>query len=124
MKKLIDLAILDRLDRLIRRKATGSPAELAKRLGVSRSTLFELIAYLKDEMRAPIIYVGGRQSYVYEYTPKFYLGFERDHLKTTEMINTCGGGDEKEKRRHKVEIEIDDDEYILDDDIDFNDLYH
>ena len=128
MKKLVDLAILDRLDRLIRRKATGSPEELAKRLGVSRSTLFELIAYLKDEMRAPIIYVSGRQSYVYEYTPKFYLGFERD-FSDGKKYSIIGREEkepraEKEKSKRKIEIEIDDDEYILDDDIDFVNLHH
>ena len=124
MKRLVDLVKLDRLDQLIRRKATGSPDELARRLEMSRSSTFEMIAFLKDDMKAPIIYVSSRPSYVYEYTPRFFLGFERDRLEGDEMINAHGGADEKVKGKQKIEIEIDDDEYILDDDIDFNDLYY
>ena len=126
MKRLVDLEKLDRLDNLIRRAATGTPEELAKRLGMSRSSLFELITFLKDVMRAPITYIRSRSSYVYEYIPRFYLGFERDRLGIAEMVDTYGAGidDETPKSKIKVEIEIDDDNFILDDDIDFNELYH
>ena len=124
MKKLIDLVKLNRLDQLIRRKVTGTPDELARRLEMSRSSLFEMIAFLKEEMKAPIVYISSRPSYVYEYTPRFFLGFERDHLGDDEMVNAHGGADEKMKGKQKIEIEIDDVQYILDDDIDFNDLYH
>ena len=56
MKRLVDLIKLDRLDALVRRQATGSPEQLSGRLGMSRSSLFELIAFLRDEMQAPIRY--------------------------------------------------------------------
>ena len=69
------------------RASTGSPEDLAERLGMSRSSLFELIAFLKEEMRAPIIYSKNRQSYMYEYPPNFYLGFEHGHLHPDEMID-------------------------------------
>ena len=126
MKRLIDLVKLDRLDNLIRRAATGCPEDLADRLGMSRSSLFELIAFLREEMKAPITYSKNRPSYVYEYTPKFYLGFERERLHFDEMTSNSGGKESIEKRKNKVkvEIEIDDDAYILDDGIDFNELYH
>src|SRR5699024_2036511 len=39
---------LQYLDNLIRRKSTGSPLELAKKLGISRSQLYNLISYLDD----------------------------------------------------------------------------
>jgi len=74
MKKLVDLAIVSRLDSIIRTGATGSYAELAKKLKISKTTLFETISYLKDEMCAPIIYNVRADSYKYEYIPKFYLG--------------------------------------------------
>ena len=142
MKKLVDLVKLDRLDGLIRRAATGSPEELAKRLGMSRSSLFEFIAYLKEEMRAPIIYNAARPSYMYSYTPKFYLGFEMENdenLASRELNETYGGElstnpgnttsiqevtTEQGRAKRKIEIEIDEDEFILDADIDFSDLYH
>ena len=79
MSRLVDLVKLARLDHLIRHQATGNPDELAERLDISRSTLFELIAYLKEEMNAPIVYDRDRLSYTYSYPPKFYLGFEPVH---------------------------------------------
>ena len=125
MKRLVDLAKLARLDNLIRRAATGTPDELAERLEMSRSSLFELIAFLKNEMRAPIIYKRHRQSYVYSYTPKFYLGFERERFETAGQTNTHGGNDdEKQNKTTQAEIEITGKNITLDDDINFNELYH
>jgi len=126
MKRLVDLVKLDRLDNLIRRAATGSPENLAERLEMSRSSLFELIAFLRVEMRAPIIYNKNRLSYMYSYNPRFYLGFERDQINTFEMFNADSSVliNEKSNNKIKVEIEIDDDVFILDNDIDFTDLYN
>ena len=126
MKRLVDLVKLNRLDNLIRRAATGSPQNLAERLEMSRSSLFELITFLKEEMRAPIVYNKNRPSYMYSYAPKFYLGFERDRLGTAEMVDIHDSGDEDQKRNRKIkiEIEIGNNDFILDDDIDFTDLYH
>jgi len=127
MRRFIDLVLLDRLDRLIRRKATGVPEYLAERLGISRSSLFEVIKYLKDEMDAPIIYDRGRLSYTYEYTPKFFLGFERERLNTQEMDYSFGAEEDKKIKSKKKKIKTysdgDSDDYILDEDINFNDLY-
>jgi hypothetical protein len=120
MRRLVDLAKLDRLDRLVRRQATGTPVQLAERLGMSRSSLFEFISFLRDEMRAPVRYSKCIGSYVYEFVPKFYLGFERDRLSATELYGTYGG----ESDEGKAYPEDDDsDDVILEDDMDFNDLY-
>jgi len=125
MKRLVDLVKLERLDNLIRHAATGRPEKLAERLEISRSNLFELITFLKEEMCAPIIYDRNRPSYVYSYTPKFYLGFERNRLITAEMSNTYNGNENhKRNNKIKVELEIDDNDFILDNDIDFRDLYN
>jgi hypothetical protein len=51
MKRLVDLLTLDRMDSLIRRQATGSPNNLANRLGISIRSLYELIAFLRDDMQ-------------------------------------------------------------------------
>ena len=124
MKRLVDLVKLDRLDNLIRRAATGSPENLAERLEMSRSSLFELIAFLRVEMGAPIIYNKSRPSYMYSYNPRFYLGFERDRFNTFEMVNADVSGINNEKRNNKIKVEINDDDLILDNDIDFNNLYN
>ncbi len=65
MSYLIErLRQLDRLDALIRRKATGNREELAERLGVSVRTITNLKQELED-FGAEICYDRGRGSYVY-----------------------------------------------------------
>ncbi|MDR1552687.1 MAG: hypothetical protein LBS69_04395 [Prevotellaceae bacterium] len=119
MRRLVDLVKLDRLDSLIRRHATGSPVQLAARLEMSRSSLFEFISFLRYEMQAPIQYSKSHNSYIYEYVPKFYLGFEKERLSSSMLYNTYGKNDDD----GKVYSENDNsDDFILDDDK-FNDLY-
>lgn len=55
---------LDRLDKLINRKGTGSPKSLAKRLEVSERTVYNLIDLLKG-LGAEINYCRQRGSYCY-----------------------------------------------------------
>jgi len=56
---------IKRLDGLIRRKATGKPADLARRLNVSRATLFRYIDDLRS-FGAPVTYDKERQTYAYQ----------------------------------------------------------
>ena len=82
MKRFVDLVKLDRLDNLTRRRATGTPKHLADRLDLSLSTLHEYIAYMRKILKASIRYNMYIQSYMYDYLPDFYLGFERDRAKS------------------------------------------
>ncbi|MCL2073706.1 MAG: hypothetical protein FWH18_07285 [Marinilabiliaceae bacterium] len=126
MRKLIDLDKLARMDKLIRSKTTGTPEQLAKKLKISKSCLYEIIAFLKEVMYAPIVYHGGKQTYVYEYSPKFYIGMGNETLNKDEMQNTYGSGVEnspKKNSKRTIEIEIDDDQIVLDEDTNFNELY-
>ena len=107
MRHLIDLVKLDRLDHLIRRKATGTPKVLAQRMGISRSSLFDIISFLREDMRAPIHYSREQSSYVYKYPPKFHLGFEQDLLNEDQMYNVLGGIDDEP-------LNIDTNEYMPD----------
>ncbi len=70
MKFIEKLNQLQRVDRLIRMKATGTPEQLANRLEVSKRTVFELIAFMKT-LNAPIYYCHHRMSYCYEYPVQF-----------------------------------------------------
>ena len=88
MEKSVDLGKLKSLDCLIRQVATGSHGELAERLSISRSGLFDLIAFLKEEMQAPIYFNQNRLSYMYLFTPDYCLGFAGERLATTEKKNT------------------------------------
>jgi len=57
-------------------KATGSHDELAKKLEVPRTTLYDTISFLREEMNAPIIYNEHAKSFEYIFLPKFYLSSE------------------------------------------------
>ncbi len=56
---------LQRMHDLIRRKATGTPEEFAKRLGLGKSVLMDELRELK-ELGAEIAYCRERQSYYYQ----------------------------------------------------------
>jgi DeoR/GlpR family transcriptional regulator of sugar metabolism len=57
---------LERLHSLIRRKATGTPEELAERFNVSVGTIKNLLRILKDK-ELPISYCRNKQTYYYDY---------------------------------------------------------
>lgn len=53
-------------DVLIRSKVPGKAEYLAKRLGVSRSTFFRLVEYMRGELYAPVIFDEAQNRYAYE----------------------------------------------------------
>ena len=53
-------------DVLIRSKVPGRADYLAGRLGVSRSTFFRLIDYMREELYAPVIFNAAQNRYAYE----------------------------------------------------------
>ncbi len=65
---------VQRIDDLIRRKATGSPKELASRLEISERAVYDCIELMKN-MNAPIYYCRSRGSYCYENQVRFSFGF-------------------------------------------------
>lgn len=62
----MDIRIIIRLNELIMAEQTGSPKELASKLDISIRTVYNYIAFMKKEMKAPITYDFQRLSYVYE----------------------------------------------------------
>jgi len=63
---------------MIRLKSTGSPRELARKLNISPSTLYEYLLILKQIFRAPIFYCRERRSYVYRESGSLNLQFRRE----------------------------------------------
>ncbi|WP_299671885.1 hypothetical protein [uncultured Polaribacter sp.] len=53
------------LDQLIRLEATGNPAECAKKLQISKRSLYCLLDELKTDFNCPIKYCKVKRSYVY-----------------------------------------------------------
>jgi hypothetical protein len=72
MKSLIQR--LRRLDHLIRHRGTGSPATLAKKIGISERSLYDYLKIMKD-MGAPITYSRDKGSYYYKEYGSFHIAF-------------------------------------------------
>lgn len=62
----IDLKKILYMDFLIQHKSTGKPKEFAEKLELSRSTLFEYIAYMRDELEVCIAYDQSSKNYYYD----------------------------------------------------------
>ena len=63
-----------RIDALIQNKSTGTPAQLAEKLNISVSTLYDFIAVMK-ELGAPIKYDKSARRYYYEASGNFDIRF-------------------------------------------------
>jgi predicted DNA-binding transcriptional regulator YafY len=68
---------LDFLHSLIHKRATGEPAQLAKKLNVSKRTAFEYIEILRS-LGADIKYSRHRQSYFYTLDGDFDFHFKQN----------------------------------------------
>ena len=66
-----------RMDDLINRKATGCANEFARKLGISKSQLYEDLKEMK-ELGAPIDYCQSRKSYIYNTEAKLIFKFQKD----------------------------------------------
>ena len=65
------------LDQLIRQGRTGNYQKTADHLEISKSSLYELIDYMRYELGAPIEYDTCRQSYVYTEEGRVEIGFKK-----------------------------------------------
>jgi predicted DNA-binding transcriptional regulator YafY len=75
MRKNI-LERLERIDRLIRIKGTGSPAELAARLKMSERNIYQYLNLMRD-LGAPIKFDPYRETYYYSEEGQFIVCFQR-----------------------------------------------
>jgi Predicted transcriptional regulator len=87
MVRLLDL------DRLLHRGRTGNARLLARKLGVSRSTLYRLFEELKS-LGAEIEYDANYQSYFYRKKIKllFVVGQDKDECLTINEIRKIAEG--------------------------------
>ncbi len=83
---------LEKINTLIRLKATGTPKDLAKKINTTERTVFRIIKQLK-EMGCPIYYNKQRGSYCYEEEGKLIFKFEANSIgiKTIEETKKWGG---------------------------------
>jgi hypothetical protein len=79
---------LERLHELIRRKATGTPEQLADKFNVSLGTIHNFIKTLRNK-GLPIAYCRDRQTYYYEFEVDVFLFV----VKAKEDSNKIRGGE-------------------------------
>lgn len=88
-----DLFLLQQLDYLIRAKATGTPEQLADRLGLCKRNALRLIAQLRDE-GFPVAYDKNRCCYYYTREVKISVELIVDN---THLLKIKGGKNNFEK---------------------------
>jgi hypothetical protein len=67
----LNINIVIQIDALIQRGATGSPAQLAKKMNLTERTVYNYIKFMKEELNAPILFSRGMNSYKYMETGGF-----------------------------------------------------
>lgn len=87
---LKNIELMERIDQLVHMKATGTPVELAKRLGISKTKLYRTIKTMKD-LNAPLEYDSGIQSYVYIKPVRLKFGFFVKERKTKDTPDLFPG---------------------------------
>jgi predicted DNA-binding transcriptional regulator YafY len=66
---------LTRIDYLIRIKGTGTPVQLADKLGLSERSVYEYLNLMR-EFGAPIKFDAYRETYYYEKEGHFFVSFQ------------------------------------------------
>jgi predicted DNA-binding transcriptional regulator YafY len=79
---------IERIDQLIRLKATGSPKEFARKLEISKTWLYEYLKYLKNK-GVPIEFDKERNSFYYTEEVEFLFKFNK--LKKEQLEKIIGG---------------------------------
>lgn len=82
---------LSHLHSLIQIQATGTPEQLAQRMGVTDRTVKSLIAQLR-QLDADICYCHRRRTYYYRFPVCFKFGFELLDDDGKDDSNTKNGG--------------------------------
>ena len=62
----MDIRVFIRLHELIKNKQTGNLKQLAQKLDISERSVNYYIAFMRNELKAPIIYDRKLETYLYE----------------------------------------------------------
>ena len=81
-----------RIHELIRKKATGAPAELAAKLDICERQVYRILAEFKDE-GLPIQYSKSLRSYYY--TADVFMKFELSVVENGQIRKIIGGEEKK-----------------------------
>lgn len=90
MKLFMYIDRVNRLHELIKRKSTGKPEVLAKKLNLSVSRVYQIIEELKL-MQVPIAYSRTLQTYYYTNDYEVSIDVQLRPLEEKEYYHTSGG---------------------------------
>lgn len=62
----MDIRIVIRIHDLIILRQTGTPKELAEKLELSERTIYNYIAFMREELNAPVVFNTTQATYYYE----------------------------------------------------------
>ena len=82
---------INQIDRLVRFKSTGSAEDLATKLGISRSTLFETFEVMRA-FGAEIAYCNTRKTYYYTQEGNLEIGFKPQNKLSKDDMEKISGG--------------------------------
>lgn len=77
------------LNHLIKQKATGSPKELSRKLGITERAWYKFRDELVNDLNLPIDYCPHSRSYVYTEEGSFEIGFKK--IPPDKAANLNGG---------------------------------
>lgn len=90
MKAIHYLERIERIHKLVSQECTGNPIEFARRLGISRTRLYEILDDLKLE-GAPIVYSKSCRTFYYKEPFNISVSLEFKPLDPTNSRRVNGG---------------------------------
>ena len=83
------LSRVEQIDQLIRTYSTGQPADLADKVGISESMLYNYLQFMRRS-GAPIEYSRLQKTYFYRYQGKFSFSFETFEQELKQHLGMSG----------------------------------
>jgi hypothetical protein len=78
------------VNHLLKTKSTGTPKELAEKLGLSERGWYKFRDQLVNDLQLPIKYCNYRKTYYYTEEGTFVIGFRK--MNTEQSSKVSGGG--------------------------------
>lgn len=91
MNLLQNVYRMEKLHTLILQKKTGTPKELAQRLGISRASLYSLIDEF-NSLNLPVVYSRKYETFYYEREVKLTVSFKVEFIDDEDELRNINAG--------------------------------
>lgn len=91
MAHINDENVYERIDQLIRLKATGNFTEISSKLNISVSQFYRIIKKMKEDGGCPIIFCRNSNSYVYLEKGRLIIDFKFKRIEEIQLSKIKGG---------------------------------